>query len=135
MIPQPVLGGAGIVLFGTVAASGVRSLSKVSYDNNNNLVIVAVSLGFGLIPVVSTNFWTNFPEWFETIFHSGISACAIVAVLLNLFFNVWRPGIPEDPNLAAAGPAIEVREDELDTFDDGGAMVGGESVRRSRDPE
>ena len=43
-IPMPVLGGAGIVLFGTVAASGIRSLSTVKYDGNMNLVIVASAL-------------------------------------------------------------------------------------------
>src|SRR5690606_14114457 len=45
-VPTPVLGGAGIVLFGTVAASGIRTLSKVNYKNNVNLIIVAASLGF-----------------------------------------------------------------------------------------
>ncbi len=46
-VPLPVLGGAGIVLFGTVAASGIRTLSKVSYEDNLNLVIVAVSIAVG----------------------------------------------------------------------------------------
>ncbi len=71
MVPLPVLGGAGIVLFGSVAASGVRTLSKVHYANNQNMVIVAVALAFGIIPVVAPAFWRNFPAWFETVFHSG----------------------------------------------------------------
>ncbi|MCO5571880.1 hypothetical protein L7F22_025628 [Adiantum nelumboides] len=90
-IPQPVLGGAGIVLFGTVAASGIRTLAAVEYRGTNNMVIVAASVAFGLVPVVSPDFWANFPDWFATIFHSGISSAAIVAVLLNLFFNVFAP--------------------------------------------
>ena len=49
-IPVPVLGGAGVVLFGTVAASGIRTLAKVDYKENMNLVIVATSLAFGMIP-------------------------------------------------------------------------------------
>ncbi|MGO7594176.1 solute carrier family 23 protein, partial [Rhizobium leguminosarum] len=40
-IPMPVLGGAGIVLFGSVAASGIRTLSKVDYQTQSNLIIVA----------------------------------------------------------------------------------------------
>ncbi len=44
-IPFPVLGGAGIVLFGTVAASGIRTLAKVDYSGNMNLIIVAISIG------------------------------------------------------------------------------------------
>lgn len=89
-IPLPVLGGAGIALFGTVASSGIRTLSKVSYDDNNNLVVVAVAVAVGLIPVVSPDFWSTFPAWFATIFGSGISAASIMAVLLNVFFNMRR---------------------------------------------
>jgi NCS2 family nucleobase:cation symporter-2 len=86
-IPYPVLGGAGLVLFGTVAASGIRTLAKVDYRGNMNLIIVAISIGMGMIPIAAPTFWDNFPSWFQTIFSSGISAAAISAVLLNLFFN------------------------------------------------
>ncbi len=128
VIPQAVLGGAGIVLFGTVAASGIRTLSKVEYDNNNNMVIVAASVAFGLIPTVSPDFWHNFPDWFATVFHSGISAAAVIAVVLNIFFNVILPGTPEDPTDVAAGPAVMVREDEIEHLSDGGTFHGGEPV-------
>ncbi len=86
-IPYPVLGGAGLVLFGTVAASGIRTLAKVDYRGNMNLIIVAISIGMGMIPIAAPTFWNDFPGWFQTIFHSGISSAAITAVLLNLFFN------------------------------------------------
>ncbi|MFT4260273.1 nucleobase:cation symporter-2 family protein [Microbacterium sp.] len=122
LIPGPVLGGAGVVLFGTVAASGVRTLSKVSYAGNNNLVIVATSLAFGLIPVVSSDFWHAFPSWFVTIFHSGISSAAIVAVLLNLFFNVFLPGTPEEPSDLAAAPALQVQTTEIKVLRSGGTL-------------
>jgi xanthine permease len=88
VIPLPVLGGAGIVLFGIVAASGIRTLSEVEYRGNHNLVLVAASVGFGLLPVVSGEFWSEFPDWFATIFDSGISSASIMAVGLNLFFNM-----------------------------------------------
>src|SRR5690606_35785777 len=52
-VPPAVLGGAGIVLFGTVAASGIRTLAKVDYENNINLIIVATSIGFGMIPIAA----------------------------------------------------------------------------------
>ena len=112
-IPQPVLGGAGIVLFGTVAASGIRTLAAVEYRGTNNMVIVAASVAFGLVPVVSPDFWANFPDWFATIFHSGISSAAIVAVLLNLFFNVFAPGRPSAPSVVAAGPPVLVQTGEI----------------------
>ena len=56
-VPLFVLGGAGIVMFGMVAATGVRILSGVDYQGNrNNLYIVAISIGFGLIPLVAPQF-------------------------------------------------------------------------------
>ena len=87
-LPLPVLGGAGLALFGSVAASGIRSLSAVHYEGNQNLVIVALSIGMGVIPIAVPNFYDEFPSWFQTIFDSGISAAAVTAVLLNILFNV-----------------------------------------------
>jgi uric acid transporter len=85
-IPQPVLGGAGIVLFGSVAAAGIRTLSRVSFTNSN-VLIVAASIGVGIIPITVPEVYNHIPEWLATIFESGISATAIFAVLLNLAFN------------------------------------------------
>src|SRR6478736_4714223 len=87
-LPLPVLGGAGLALFGTVAASGIRSLAAVRYDGNQNLVIVALSISMGIIPIAIPDFYHEFPSWFQTIFDSGISAAAVTAVLLNILFNV-----------------------------------------------
>lgn len=89
-IPLPVLGGAGLALFGTVAASGIRALSRVEYDGTSNIIIVAVAVGMGVIPIASPTFYSQFPGWFQTIFDSGISAAALTAVLLNLLFNGTR---------------------------------------------
>jgi NCS2 family nucleobase:cation symporter-2 len=85
-IPQPVLGGAAIVLFGSVAAAGIRTLSRVEFTNSN-VLIVAVSVGVGIIPITVPEVYNHIPEWLATIFESGISACAIFAVVLNLVFN------------------------------------------------
>ncbi|KAA8735471.1 purine permease [Acinetobacter qingfengensis] len=87
-IPMPVLGGAGIVLFGTVTASGIRTLSKVNYDEHKNLIIVATSLAIGMIPVVNAEFYAQFPVWVKTLLHSGISSACITAILLNVLFNL-----------------------------------------------
>lgn len=124
-IPMPVLGGAGIVLFGTVAASGIRTLSKVSYKDNMNLVIVATSLAFGLLPVVKTDIYSQFPTWFDTIFHSGISSAAIMAILLNIIFNELKFGGGRNKNAFVASPPRMVREDEVQSLEDGDTFVGG----------
>ena len=87
-IPQPVLGGTGIAMFGMVAATGIRILSEVDYKNNrNNLLIVALSIGFGMIPLVAPQFFIHFPEVLAPMLHSGILLTAVVAFLLNAYFN------------------------------------------------
>ena len=86
-IPMPVLGGAGVVLFGSVAASGIRTLAKVDYKENMNLVVVATALAFGMIPIVMPTFYDQFPGWVRTLLHSGISATCLVAFVLNILFN------------------------------------------------
>jgi len=105
VVPLPVLGGAGLALFGTVAASGIRTLSRVEYEGNANLVIVACSIGMGIIPIASPEFYSNFPTWVETIFESGISAAAVTAVALNILFNVHGRRDDAAPVFAEA-PAI-----------------------------
>lgn len=87
-IPQFVLGGAGIVMFGMVAATGIKILSSVDFQRNrNNLFIVAVSFGAGMIPIVAPTFFDKMPTFLATILHSGILLASTMAVLLNLFFN------------------------------------------------
>lgn len=122
-VPTAVLGGAGIVLFGTVAASGIRTLAQVSYDNNMNLIIVATSIGFGMLPIAAPDFYHQFPDWFATIFHSGISSTAIMAILLNLLFNHLKVGNSEQQSVSVAGtevrsilPDIVVNLNEGDYF-------------------
>ena len=115
-VPYPVLGGAGIVLFGTVAASGIRTLSKVDYDGNLNLILVAVAISFGVLPIAAPTFWDAFPEGVAVVLDSGISAASLVAVVLNLLFNELRKGQRENPNTFSAGPAVHVRDDEVEAL-------------------
>lgn len=87
-VPLFVLGGAGIVMFGMVAATGIRILSDVDYKTSrNNLYVVAISIGFGMIPLVAPTFFAKLPKELSPILHSGILLTAIAAVLLNLYFN------------------------------------------------
>ncbi|TXN22832.1 purine permease [Methylobacterium sp. WL9] len=87
-VPQCVLGGAGLVMFGMVGATGVRILGAVDFaSNRNNLFVVAVSVGFGMIPLVAPTFFKQMPHALHPLLESGILLCAISAVSLNLFFN------------------------------------------------
>ncbi|MDS2172357.1 nucleobase:cation symporter-2 family protein [Nesterenkonia sp. CL21] len=127
-IPMPVLGGAGIVLFGTVAGSGIRNLKGVSYEGNMNLIIVSASLGFAMIPVVREDFYHSFPAWFQTIFHSGISSAAIMAVLLNILFNELKAGNSENPSVFAAKPVRILSPTDLRDLREGDVFVDGRFV-------
>ncbi|MEG0856822.1 MAG: nucleobase:cation symporter-2 family protein [Terrisporobacter sp.] len=85
-IPQPVLGGVGIVMFGTVAASGIKTLSSVEI-NDRNLLIIATSIGLGLGVTFRPDFLVNLPEELKMIFSSGISTGTIVALVLNIILR------------------------------------------------
>jgi NCS2 family nucleobase:cation symporter-2 len=107
-VPVEVLGGAGIVMFGMVAATGVRILGGVDFRNNrNNLFIVAIGVGAGLIPLVAPNFFKNFPVALKPILDSGIILTTVVAVLLNAWYN--RLASPEavESQLAEAARAAD----------------------------
>ncbi|MEU9308469.1 nucleobase:cation symporter-2 family protein [Streptomyces sp. NPDC048256] len=86
-VPAPVLGGAGLVMFGTVAASGLRTLAEVDFKGNHNLTVVAVSVAMGVLPVGVPTIYEQFPDWFRTVMNSGISAGCLTAIVLNLLFN------------------------------------------------
>lgn len=87
-LPTFVLGGAGLVMFGMVAATGIRILSGVDFKTSrNNLFVVAVALGFGMIPLIAPNFKMWMPHSIHPLIESGILLASIVAVALNAFFN------------------------------------------------
>ncbi|HWR41750.1 nucleobase:cation symporter-2 family protein [Sporomusa sp.] len=86
-IPHPVLGGAGIVMFGMVAASGIKTLSKVNFDGTHNIMVVGISIGIGMITLAVPKFYHGFPNWLQVILHSGITAGSLAAILLNLLLN------------------------------------------------
>lgn len=124
-VPSSVLGGAGIVLFGTVAASGIRTLSKVDYQNNMNLVIVATSIGFGMIPIASPGFYDHFPAWVATIFHSGISSAALMAIVLNLLFNHFKAGNSDQQSVFVAGTERTINYTDIARLHDGDYFLNG----------
>ncbi|HCL4439085.1 purine permease [Clostridium botulinum] len=86
IMPQPVLGGVGIVMFGTVAAAGIQTLSGVKL-NNRNMLIIATSIGLGLGVTFRPEFIAKLPESLKMIFSSGISTGTIVALLLNVILK------------------------------------------------
>ncbi|GAB6901093.1 nucleobase:cation symporter-2 family protein [Kineosporia succinea] len=96
-LPGPVIGGAGLVMFGTVAAVGIRTLAEVEYEGTHNLTLVSVSLGLGLLPVAAPTAFVNLPEAFQTIAGNAITATAVTAFLLNLLLNHTGRFAPAGP--------------------------------------
>jgi uric acid transporter len=106
--PLPALGGAGFALFGAVAASGIRTLSRVDFERNANVIIVAISLALGIIPVAVQDFYAGFPPGMQIVLNSGITAGSIVAIVL---FNILGGGDegPETGGVATARTSGDTR--------------------------
>jgi NCS2 family nucleobase:cation symporter-2 len=107
-VPLVVLGGAGLVMFGMVAATGTRILTAVDFKTNRyNLFVVAISVGFGLIPLAAPGFFKNMPHDLQPLLDSGILLCAVVAVLLNAFFNGLSGSAAAEADAAVAASSAQ----------------------------
>ena len=95
-LPTVVLGGAGLVMFGMVTATGIRILAGVDFKTNrNNAFVVAVSIGVGMVPLVAPNFKQWMPHGLHPLIESGILLTSLAALLLNLYFNGAKGGAEE----------------------------------------
>ena len=99
-IPNPVLGGAALTLFATVAAVGIQTLSKVDFSDHRNLIIVTTSLALALWVTIDPQVPKALPPGIDLLFSSGITVGAIAAVVLNIvFFHLGARG----PRVAGGG--------------------------------
>lgn len=81
-IPEPILGGATLVMFGTIAATGVRIISKDTLSRRS-ILIIAISLGIGLGISNNPDILQFLPSFLKTLFSSGIAAGGLCAILLD----------------------------------------------------
>lgn len=99
-IPQPVLGGAALTLFATVAVVGIQTLGKVDFTDHRNLIIVTTSLALALWVTTYPDVAKAMPTGIDLLFGSGISIGAITAIVLNIvFFHTGSRG----PRVAGGG--------------------------------
>lgn len=91
VIPTAVLGGAMIAMFGMVIASGIKMLSKVDFSSQENLLIIACSIGVGLGVTTVPNLFDALPESVKILTNSGIVAGSLTAIFLNVIFHVAKP--------------------------------------------
>ena len=82
-VPQAVLGGAVMVMFGAVAASGINILSGIHLDRRA-LLIIAISLALGLGVAQVPQILEHLPELFKNIFSSGVATGGLAALILNI---------------------------------------------------
>ena len=83
-LPQPVLGGATIIMFGSIAVAGINIIASTEIDRRA-LIIVAASLALGLGVVYVPEILNDKPALIKNIFSSGISTGGLTAILLNAF--------------------------------------------------
>lgn len=86
-IPTPVLGGAMLAMFGMVISYGIKMLSRVDFENQNNLMIVAISIGMGLGVTAVPDLFAIVPGSLAVIAESGIVLGSLTAIVLNLILN------------------------------------------------
>jgi OHCU decarboxylase len=86
-IPSPVLGGAALAMFATVAVVGIQTLSRVDFHDHRNVVIVGTSIGLAMLVTVQPDIAKAVPQWAQIILGSGITLGSITAILLNVVFH------------------------------------------------
>ncbi len=94
VIPDPVLGGAMIVMFGMVGVQGIRMLQQVDFQNNNNLLVSAISIGLGLGVTVYPQIFQALPQSLQIIMNNGVVIGSFSAVILNVIFNLRSQRTP-----------------------------------------
>ena len=87
LMPEPVLGGATLLMFGTVAAAGVRIIASQNINRKATLVI-AISFSFGLSVELVPEILAQLPETVRNIFSSGITTGGVAAILANALIHI-----------------------------------------------
>ena len=88
IIPESVLGGAMIAMFGMIIAQGIKMLSRVVSDSGDNSMIIACSIGIGLGVTVVPELFDALPSSMKILTSNGIVAGSITAIILNIIFNM-----------------------------------------------
>jgi xanthine/uracil permease len=87
LIPPPVVGGTAVVVYAIVLGLGIQLLRKVDFHQQSNMVIAAVALAVGLLPILIPGFYDQFPSDVRILLGSGVAMGAFVAAFLNVIFH------------------------------------------------
>jgi uric acid transporter len=91
-IPQAVLGGAALVMFGMIISAGLNMLKATDFGSLKNQLLVAVTVSLGLGTSLAPMAFSHLSHSMQLIFSNGIVVGTIAAVVLNLLFNGGRHG-------------------------------------------
>lgn len=87
IMPDPVLGGATLLMFGTVASAGIRIIASQKIDRKATLVL-ALSFSLGLSVEMVPDILTQFPDDIRNIFSSGITTGGLTAIIANAVIRI-----------------------------------------------
>ncbi len=110
-IPHPVLGGAALAMFATVAVVGIQTLARVDFHDHRNVVIVGSSVGLAMLVTAQPDVATAVPGWAQIVFGSGITLGSLTAIVLNVSFH--HVGRSRGPAVAGAPGAGAVRLEQV----------------------
>ncbi|HTY70506.1 MAG TPA: nucleobase:cation symporter-2 family protein [Alphaproteobacteria bacterium] len=99
-VPDPIIGGAGLMMFGLITLQGIRMVGAAPFERTGNAILVALSLGIGLAPVLTPTLLAKLPPQLGFLTGNTILLTAVVAVLLNLFLNSAGAGSPREAQSA-----------------------------------
>ena len=93
-LPESVLGGCTIMMFGTIMVSGIQMLSRAGFTQRNmTIAALSLSVGIGFTAASEIDLWRIFPEVVQSVFSANVVAVVfVVSILLNLI-------LPEDMEL------------------------------------
>ncbi|MEM6382286.1 MAG: nucleobase:cation symporter-2 family protein [Pseudomonadota bacterium] len=97
LVPKPVLGGATLVLFGTIAVAGIRILATQKMDRRK-VYIMAISFGLGLGVTLVPDATQHMPDFLKQVVATPITLAGLSAIILSLV-------LPEDREEQAAESA------------------------------
>ena len=84
IIPTSVLGGAMVVLFGTIGIQGTTILRTVDFGKERNLMIAAISIGAGIGVTVYPQIFQQLPELIRLVIENAVVVTSVLAVFLNI---------------------------------------------------
>jgi xanthine permease len=98
IVPNAVLGGAMIVMFGSVAVSGISILSDVDLRKDGNLLIAACSIAVGLGSATLPAMFAELPEFARMLLQNGIVSGSLTAILLNIVLSKTKDEVQVEDN-------------------------------------